>query len=206
MIGKLIINKRVNVEVMKNVLSTIWKLISRMSITEIGSRLFIFQFEDNEEKERVLLRQPWSFSKSLPVMEILNDQPKPEEVNWQWCPFWVQIHGLPLGLMTRKIGIVLGESIGDVKEIDIEGEQMAWGRYLRVRVVKDITKPLKRGSKLAVVGQGSVIAVFKYERLPDFCYICGCLDHQELDCDDAVRMTIADGKVKREYGLWLRTK
>ena len=55
MIGKLIINKRVNVEVMKNVLSTIWKLISRMSITEIGSRLFIFQFEDNEEKERVLL-------------------------------------------------------------------------------------------------------------------------------------------------------
>ncbi|XWS18212.1 hypothetical protein CRYUN_Cryun32bG0023500 [Craigia yunnanensis] len=55
---------------MKNVLITIWKLSSRMSITEVGNRLFIFQFEDNKEKERVLLRQPWSFNKSLLVLKI----------------------------------------------------------------------------------------------------------------------------------------
>ena len=57
-----------------------------------------------------------------------------------------------------------------------------------------------------VASQQSVIAVFKYERLPDFYYICGRLDHQELDCDDVVQMTITDGKVKREYGSWLCTK
>ena len=51
-----------------------------------------------------------------------------------------------------------------------------------------------------------MIAVFKYERLPDFCYICGRLEHQEIDCDDAIRMTIAGDKVKREYGPWLRAE
>ena len=112
----------------------------------------------------------------------------------------------PFGLMTGKIGTILGESIGEVEEVDMEGEQMAWGRYLRLRVVVNITKPLKRGSKLAVASQGSVIVVFKYERLLDFYYICGRLDHQELDYDDVVRMTIVGGKVKREYGPWLRTE
>ena len=73
LIGKRVINKRVNVEALKNVLSAVWKPFSRMSITEVGNRLFIFQFEDNEEKERVLLQQPWSFNKSLLVLEILND-------------------------------------------------------------------------------------------------------------------------------------
>ncbi|XWS59046.1 hypothetical protein CRYUN_Cryun08bG0087600 [Craigia yunnanensis] len=54
---------------------------------------------------------------------------KPDEVNLTWCPFWVQIHRLPLGLMTGKIGTVLGELIGDVEEIDAEEEQIAWGHF-----------------------------------------------------------------------------
>ena len=50
---------------------------------------------------------------------------KPEEFKIQWCSFWVQIHGLPLGLMTEKIATVLSESIGDVEEVDVEGGQIA---------------------------------------------------------------------------------
>ena len=51
LIGKLLLNRRVNVEVMKNVLSNIWKLSSGLTIKEVGSRSFIFQFEDNMEEE-----------------------------------------------------------------------------------------------------------------------------------------------------------
>ncbi|XWS53817.1 hypothetical protein CRYUN_Cryun10bG0032700 [Craigia yunnanensis] len=96
---------------MKNVLSNVWKLSSGMVVKEVGNRIFVFQFQENKEKERVLLRQPWSFNKSLLVLQNLEENMKPEEVKIQWCPFWVQEHGLPLGLMTEKIGIVLGESI-----------------------------------------------------------------------------------------------
>ena len=56
LIGKLVLNRRVNMVVMKNVLTNIWKLSSGMFIKEVGCRLFIFQFEDNMEKERVLQR------------------------------------------------------------------------------------------------------------------------------------------------------
>ena len=64
--------------------------------------------------------------------------------------------------MIEKIGAVLGESIGDMEEIDAEGRQMAFGRYLRVRVVVNISKPLKRGSRIALTGGESILAIFKY--------------------------------------------
>ena len=169
LVGKLVLNRRINLEVMKNVLSSIWKLSYGMSIREVGCRLFIFHFEENLEKERVLLRQPWSFNKSLQVLGNFEGHEKPEEVKLQWCPFRVQIHGLPLGLMTAKIGTVLGESIGDVEEVDVDEEQMAWGCYLCVRVAINISKPLKTGRKIAVEGKDSMLAVFKYEKLFDFC-------------------------------------
>ena len=67
----------------------------------------------------------------------------------------------------------------------------------------NICKLLKRGTKLVVEGKGNMLAVFKYERLTNFCYICGCLDHQELDCDEVIRRSKVGGKVKREYRPWM---
>ena len=50
------LNKRANVEVMKNVLSIVWQVNSRMTIKEVGMRLCVFHYKDNVEKERVLMR------------------------------------------------------------------------------------------------------------------------------------------------------
>ena len=49
-----------------------------------------------------------------------------------------------------------------------------------------------------------MLARFKYERLPNFCYVCGRLDHQELDCDEVVRSKKGGRKIQREYGNWLK--
>ena len=52
-----------------------------MNIKEVGDRLFVFQFEDTLEKERVLMRQLWSFNKSLLVLDRFDGQTKPNEIN-----------------------------------------------------------------------------------------------------------------------------
>ncbi|XWS10674.1 hypothetical protein CRYUN_Cryun38cG0017700 [Craigia yunnanensis] len=54
---------------------------------------------------------------------------------------------------------------------------MAWGRYLCVRIVIDIRKLLKRGRKIVVPGGGNELVIFKYEKLPNFYYVCCRLDH-----------------------------
>ena len=65
--------------------------------------------------------------------------------------------------MKEKIRAVLEGSIGDVEEIEVEEGQMAFGRYLRVKVSINISKPLKRGSKITVTKGESTLAIFKYE-------------------------------------------
>ena len=39
LIGKLLLNKRVNTEAMKNVLSNVWKVSSGMVVREVGNRI-----------------------------------------------------------------------------------------------------------------------------------------------------------------------
>ena len=102
------------------------------------------------EKDRVIQKQPWSFDKSLLVMKVFDGHSKLEAVNLSWCSFWVQAHGLPLGLMNEKIGTVLGDAIGDVEKVETNGDQRAWGRFLKIRVSINISKPLKRGKTIAV--------------------------------------------------------
>ena len=67
-IGKMVLNRRVNMEAMKNVLCNVWKSFFGMSIKEVRDRLYIFKFENQMEKEKVLMKQPWTFNKSLLVL------------------------------------------------------------------------------------------------------------------------------------------
>lgn len=50
--------------------------------------------------------------------------------------------------MSVKVGRLIGESIGEVEEVDAEEDRRASGEYLRIRVKVDISKPLMRGQEV----------------------------------------------------------
>ena len=47
---------------------------------------------------------------------------------------------------------------------------------------------------------------FKYERLPNFCYICGKLGHGRKECKESGLPNGGKGEVAYQYGAWLRGK
>jgi hypothetical protein len=92
------------------------------------------------------------------------------------------MYKLPLGMMSRETGEAIGEEIGEFMEVSGVEDDLAVGKYPRVKVRKDIIKPLMRGKMVEVDEKGRTIwCPFEYDYLLDFCYICGIIGHLETD-------------------------
>ena len=105
--------------------------------------------------------------------------------------------------MNKTVAEKLCEVVGEVCKNTEEGETDG-GSFLRMKVTIDISKPLCRGRRISLSqGEQSWVS-FKYERLPNICYWCGCLNHVDSDCDLWIE---SEGKLTKEtqaYGAWIR--
>lgn len=71
------------------------------------------------------------------------------------------MYNLRLDGMNCKMGEQIGQSIGRVVEVEGQEDEMAWSRFLRVRVEYDQTKALARGRTVTYEGKQFWIP-FKY--------------------------------------------
>ena len=106
--------------------------------------------------------------------------------------------------MTRESGMEIGGKIGRVLDVDVPEKGVQWGKYLRVRIRFDATKKLVRGKRVTIEGGESRWVFFKYERLPNFCYQCGRLDHGMKECKEIAGTENRAGGEEMQYGAWLR--
>lgn len=72
-----------------------------------------------------------------------------------------------------------------------------------MRVLINVTKPLLRGTKVNFDGNTSVV-LFHYEKLPDFYFVCGTLDHVEKDCPFMFINNLESMREMRQYEPWLK--
>lgn len=73
---------------------------------------------------------------------------------------------------------------------------------MRIRVLIDVRKPLKRKKKILRKNGQEVIVNCKYERLGEFCFSCGMVSHTERYCRKFLDKT--EGVMEREWGNWLK--
>ena len=74
--------------------------------------------------------------------------------------------------MNKAIGTRIGNEMGELLMVDAPKSGLAWGPFLQIRVNVDITKPLMCGKMIQIEDLQPSWVVFKYERLPSFCYRC----------------------------------
>ncbi|KAK7844044.1 hypothetical protein CFP56_011634 [Quercus suber] len=117
--------------------------------------------------------------------------------------FWVQIHNLPFPLQTVETAFSIGETIGPVIKLK-DLSEMLGANFVRVRVIVDVSKPLCRGRKIYWDTECEGWAAFMYESLPNICYLCGFVFHDDKDCSLCLH---SKGTLKlddQQFGPWIR--
>jgi hypothetical protein len=148
---------------------------------EIFDNLWLFEFAEDSDRRKVLEGRPWSYDRTILIIEELDGQKPPSQMKFLHSPIWVQVHDMPLGCMNKRVGLKIGNSLGKVEEVAVAEDDVGWGRYMRLRVVIDLYQPLDRGRDLILSGNTCWIS-FKYEKLLAFYFKCGRILHDPKGC------------------------
>lgn len=97
----------------------------------------------------------------------------------------------------------IGKTIGILSCHGQEAE-MIIGDFLKVRVEVDVSKPLYRGKKVIMDDEEEVWVAFQYEKLPNFCYWCGMVYHNDKDCDIWLSSKGSLLLESQEFGAWMQ--
>lgn len=155
------------------------------------------------DRKRVLEGGPWVFDSNLLVLKESDAFADPADTSFDLAEFWVQIHKVPMLCMSRSWGYELGKSVGSVKDVEINASGDCLGRYLRVRILVDISQPLPHVVQRRLrPGAEPFLFPLWYERLPDLCFFCGILGHPFKECILKPVDVRKDSVLK--YGDWIR--
>ena len=81
--------------------------------------------------------------------------------------------------MSEEVGRELGSKLGRYFESNKRSWLSEQAKFIRIHVDLPIEKPLRRGGNIVNTEGENFWVSFKYERLPNFCFQCGLLRHDE---------------------------
>ncbi|KAF7152826.1 hypothetical protein RHSIM_Rhsim01G0110700 [Rhododendron simsii] len=204
LVGRILSPKALNPLAVSNVFTSVWKTRASFSVVPWQNNTFLFRFEDGEDRDSILQEGPWSIMNNLLILNPLQEGGAISDMEFEYCPFWIQVHGLPLEKMTRANAEIIGRRFGELLAVETSMDGMLLGRsFLRVRVAVKITDPLSKGFWLRrkPESNGDMWISYKYEKLSDYCYDCGRIGHDNRSCKFVNR----EEGMNSGYGPELRT-
>jgi hypothetical protein len=145
MVGKLLMERPISKEILKTPMILAWKPTRRVSFKTLGPNLFIIDFENWWDKDRILEAHPWMFDGSLFSVVDFDGLTPVVDIEFEKATFWVGMYHIPLACMRKEVGMQVGATVGVVEDVDVLDDGVGWGEYLRVKIHIDISKPLTRG-------------------------------------------------------------
>jgi hypothetical protein len=181
-----------------------WKTIGGGGVFKmLVDNLFLIEFESSWEKSNILEGRLWLFYGNIFAIMPFDGFTLSSQLVFENAAFWVRMYNLPLACMGSGIEKQIGSTVGKIVEVEQNDGEAEWGEYLRVRIVIDLTKPLDRGRKINIKNKSTWV-MFKYEKLPNFCYHCGKVHYSRMGC--SAKSLKGEGSITGDtpFGPWLR--
>lgn len=82
-----------------------------------GDHKILFVFDNKEDVDRILASEPWSFDKSLVVLQRYDWNSRIEELSLDKTSFCVRVHNIPIRYRNRSVVEDICESIKEIHHL-----------------------------------------------------------------------------------------
>jgi hypothetical protein len=184
LLGQLLSPKPINSQSVKETLQHAWKFALPISFAVVGHHKYLFGISNQAHVQAILDQGPWNVRGSLLLLKPWSPDLALDEVNLSLCSFWVQVHGLPGQNMAAVNAVIIAQRLGKILAVDHHDTKgLICQPFLRFRVELDATQPLLPGFHLPRSGNEPLWISFRYERLGDYCTLCGLIGHKRNQCN-----------------------
>lgn len=159
-----------------------WDLAHDCKFCPLEDNLYTVQFFCLGDWERVMEEGPWNFRGNAVVLAEYDGVTKPSMVALDFLNIWIQIHDVP-DKYAHLVKALAGR-VGEVLYAETLSQDFT-GNFYRVWVKINIFKPLKNAVSMIRDGERQIYKV-KYERLPDWCAVCGHLGYVYKEHGDGI--------------------
>jgi hypothetical protein len=162
-------------------MALVWNFASPLAIEMLAQNKFLFTVPLQSHVDHIMNQGPWNIRGSLLLLQPWSSNLTLEEIELHICPFLVQLHGLPMQNMTTQNAIRIGKAIGSVFEVEnCDNKGIICRQYLQVKVELNTSLPLIPRFHIPRNDKESLWVSFKYERLADYCTLCGLIGHKNF--------------------------
>ncbi|KAI5333294.1 hypothetical protein L3X38_023425 [Prunus dulcis] len=154
-----------------------WGLKGPMSLIDLENNYFIVKFLIKEDKRYVLTGGPWQIAGQYIVTQSWKPGFNAKEERVTHMTAWIRINGLNVEYFRTDVMMKIGNLIGTTVKIDAHTMGQARGKFARLCVELDLSKPLIP----FIVVEGRTFGVV-YEGIQLVCFECGCFGYGRDAC------------------------
>lgn len=203
LVGRVMVDKELSLVFIKNNVMRLLNPVKGAEIRSLASNLFLIRFNHRVDRKNAIEGCPWSLDRhALLFAEVNPSVPLAEQVV-QEMRIVVRVHDYPYSDHTEEDAQAIGGNFGRYLGV-LKGGNPSISKVLRVKVIIDVTAPLKRGFFALNAGGEKEWFHVPYERLPLFCFLCGLIGHGEVKCPSRFEEDFVDPVGELPYGIWLR--
>ncbi|CAL9031736.1 unnamed protein product [Prunus brigantina] len=154
-----------------------WSLNGGWKLVDLVNDYFVVKFEVEEDLNYVLTEGPWIIAGQYLTMQKWRSGFCPSTASITRMAVWIRVSAIQLECFDVWALKRIGNLLGKLLKIDAHTTSQNRGKFARLCVELDLTKPLE-----AFVQINQVWYNIEYEGLPEICYNCGLYGHKRENC------------------------
>ncbi|KAI8008711.1 hypothetical protein LOK49_LG07G00800 [Camellia lanceoleosa] len=197
-------DKNLGYKLLMEKIKALWKPTGTLHGLDLGNHFYLIKSQLDVDISKILNGGLWFIGPHYLAVRRWEPEFQATTASNTTTVVWARLIGLPIEFFDSSILRKIGARLGKLLKIDIFIENCARGRFARLCIQIDLSKPL-----ISKVRVGNITQRVAYEGLPAICFNCRIVGHHLDDCkvsskaSSTTEKPIPPSPRLSEFGPWM---